>query len=382
MIRSAVAIVGAGPAGAALAALLARKGLSVTLVERAARARRKVCGEYLCPPGVSLLRELKLGRAASGRPVRGMYLGPPQGEPVWAPFPQGAEGQAHARDLFDAGLIEEAEAAGARLLRGRALEKMRFLNGHWILSVGDLELEARFLVGADGRQSFVAREFSQTLPLARRRVALHFFANAPAGDFGEMHILPGGAYLGISPPKAWELNLSLVCDAEEIGAGPGAGKAAAEAILRKSPRLAARFLPLLGPVQVAYPISHRTNAIAGSSWALVGDAAGFLDPLTGEGLYQAILSAQLLAEEFPGALASPLRLARALRSYERQHEAALASKRRIHRLFQLLIRSPRACEWVGDYLRADPARAEAFIGVIGNVLSPREGLAELWRAAG
>jgi len=190
-----------------------------------------------------------------------------------------------------------------------------------------------------------------------------------------MHILKDGSYAGVSPTGAHELNVSLVCDAEKAKRG---ARAAVEALLGQSAYLAGRFLPLPSDtvVSVAFPVSHQVRSLTGPSWALVGDAAGFLDPLTGEGIFQALSSASLLAgrlqEAFDGAS-----LTESLIAYSRDHEGAIGGKAAVNRFFQGLIRYPAACDWVGNRLRASPARADAFIGIIGNVHSPATGFKQM-----
>jgi flavin-dependent dehydrogenase len=374
-----VAIAGGGPSGSLLAQLLARSGRRVLLLEASALDKRKICGEYLCPKGVELLREAGLASLLVGSVVRGMRLFSPKGIAVESRFPGGCTGLALRRDRFDPALLLEATKAGAELRRGNRLEAFHYSGGIWELRAGAETFRSRLLVGADGRHSFVARELGvqEALPKNRRRVALHFFARSEraAPELGEMHILRDGSYAGISPTGPNELNVSLVCDAEK--AKPG-GLAAAEALLELSPYLAGRFLPLLPQTQVtvAYPVSHQVHSIAGPSWALVGDAAGFLDPLTGEGIFQALKSASLLAarvlEAFDGAS-----LTSSLAAYRNDHESAFGGKGAVNRFFQSLIRYPAACDWVGNRLRSSPARADAFIGIVGNVHSPATGIKQI-----
>jgi len=374
-----VAIAGGGPAGAFLALLLTRSGRRVLLLEASDTDKRKICGEYLCPKGVQLLRECGLERLLLGRPVRGMRLFSPKGIAVESRFPGAQAGLAIRRDLLDPALLLAAKEVGAEVKRGVRLESFSYSGGTWQLKAGAEKFQARVLVGADGRHSFVARNLGvqETIPKNRRRVALHFFARTEreAAELGEMHILKDGSYAGISPTGPHELNVSLVCDADK--AKPG-GRAAVEALLSQSAYLAGRFLPLPTDctVSVAYPVSHQVHSRCGPTWALVGDAAGFLDPLTGEGIFQALSSSKLLAtrlrEAFEGSS-----LSECLMAYSHDHDRAFGSKAAMNRFFQGLIRYPKACDWVGNRLRSSPARADAFIGIIGNVHSPARGIKQM-----
>lgn len=368
-----VAISGGGPAGGLLALELARAGKSVLLLEaHGGPPRRKVCGEYLCPRGTELLRRSGLAVLLEGQPIRGMRLFSPGGIAVESRFPMGMEGHSVRRDRLDEILLSLAAEAGARVARGMRLEGISRKRDHWELDAGGQLFRARFLVGADGRQSFVARTLGAHKPQKSKRAALHFFSRSARENagLGEMHILEGGAYVGICPTGRHELNVSVVCEAHLMKNG---ARAALEAVLARSPYLSGRFLPLPAdtPVQAAFPLTHRVRAVGGPGWALVGDAAGFLDPLTGEGLYQALHSAGLLA----GHLRESGERAHLL--YARDHERAFRAKDRVNQVFQRLIRHPLACDWVGARLRASPARADAFIGLVGNVHGPAEAIKQM-----
>jgi len=375
-----VAIVGGGPAGALLARQLAKSRRRVLLLEANETPKRKICGEYLCPKAMELLKELGLAKSIRGRSVKGMRLFSPNGIEVDSLFPGNTCGMAIPRDRLDPMLLDAAREMGAEIKLGSRLEGFAYFGGIWALKCGTETFRARVLIGADGRQSFVARTLGVQIPAKekqKKRVALHFFAHSEkeTAEMGEMHILKDGSYVGISPTGKNELNASLVCDADKAKAG---GEKALHHLMAQSKILRERFLPLPASarVAVAFPITHEVRAFVGPSWALVGDAAGFLDPLTGEGIFQALHSADLLArrliEAFDGAS-----LATCLSSYASDHHEAFRPKKNVNRLFQTLIRHPATCDWVGKRMRANPARANAFIGIIGNVYSPGEGFKQI-----
>lgn len=374
-----VAIAGAGPAGSLLAAKLGKRGLRVVLLEAGTGTKRKVCGEYLCPKGVELLVSGDFGRVLDGRVMRGMKLFSPSGQSVDSRFPHGSIGLATRRDILDPALLDCALGVGVKVRLGTRLEAFSHSGGLWKIQAAGESFSARMLVGADGRQSLVARKLGVTEPVSHKRVALHFFAATASEtpDYGEMHVLRDGSYVGISPTGKRELNVSVVCGAETAKCG---GREAAERILSLSALLKSRFLPLDSDVRVSYPISHRVRSVAGPGWALVGDAAGFLDPLTGEGIYQALRSSTLLDQcLWPAFTSERKSLSGALANYVLEHKRAFAAKSRMNRLFQTLIRYPVACNWVGGALQGNPARANAFIGIVGNVYSPGEGIQRwLW----
>ncbi len=380
-------VVGAGPAGALTAHLLAVRGARVVMLEAAPAIRRKVCGEYLCPKGVELLETLGLGAIAPGRDIVGMRMVSPSGTVVSARFPdRGGRpslgpslGRALDRRVFDGALVDLARSSGARVELGARVTRVARSEDGWVLQTrARAEVRAPLLIGADGRRSVVAKALGLRLPPLHARVALHghFFHPRKNGAFGEMHILDDGSYIGVDPTGEHEVNVSLVCSAErlrELG-GP---MPTLQHHLRRAPDYFARFgpYPAHAALHAVSPISHRVASPIAEGAALVGDAAGFLDPLTGEGIYYALFSAHALATALaPVRSFEPAALQSALRAYARQRRRALASKQRLNRGFQSILRRPAMVERLGGALAHKRARADAFIGTIGNVYGPVTGL--------
>ena len=157
-----VVVVGGGPAGSTCALLLARAGLSVTLVERATFPRRKVCGEYLNSGAVAALERIGVldDVRAKAFALHGVRLIPPRAPAVELPFAHGA--LACARETLDAILLRAAVYAGVTVVHGRVEDVLRDrgrIDGVWVRNdVGTAyEVRARWTVGADGCGSVVAR---------------------------------------------------------------------------------------------------------------------------------------------------------------------------------------------------------------------------------
>lgn len=380
-------VVGGGPAGALTAHLLARRGARVVLLEAADEVRRKVCGEYLCPRGVEILRALGLEAMATGRPIEGMRIVSPNGTVVQARFPAARgrswRGLALDRRVLETALLEEARSSGAEIAMGARVTSARPSRWGWSLTVrsggaAPRTVEGALLIGADGRRSVVAEALGLARARVVDRVALHghFMHREPTSTFGEMHLLAGGSYLGVDPTGEREVNVSLVCDARAVREHGGA-RAAFDHHLRAAPDYHARYgrFPAGAVLKGASPITHDVRSAVARGAALVGDAAGFLDPLTGEGIYQALFGARALADALAGVRSfSHDELAPALRRYARARAGELALKRRLNRSFQWLIERPALIDALARAMAPSARRANAFLGTVGNVYGPVEGL--------
>lgn len=383
---SDILIVGGGPAGALLAHKLASHGLSVVVLERSPQVKRKVCGEYLCPLGVKLLDDEGLTNEIVGEflPLHGMLMVTSSGIEVPTSFPCAKEfhGVSVNREQFDSKFLKRAEKSGAQIQQGVAVTKIFRVGDLWAAETTRGRFIGRILIGADGRSSVVSKSLSNDVEVQGRRVALHAFVESAAlnNRYGEMHLFSSGAYIGLNPTGASEVNFSLVLDNEELRQLGGAFKAMNH-YLERSPNLKARFAPFEneGAILGAYPIQHRTHSIVpAKNVALIGDAAGFIDPLTGEGMYNALLSAQILGDEIISGLGTALLAPPSVFSnYKKKYIRVLRNKMLLNRGFQKIIRYPWVTDLLARFLLTRKHRADAFIGIIGNIYSPLQGLLKL-----
>lgn len=383
----AVIVVGGGPAGSICAALLAEAGVRVVLLERQEVPGEKICGEYLAPRGTRWLANLGLLEAVQRRPHRplhGMLLVSPRGIEVESWFPaEGPAGLSIARAHLDAALLEVAAQRGVDVRMGRRVRSLAVTAaGVSVRAQTATGTEERFtaeaLVGADGRFSIVSRYtgLGSTLS-ADRRAAVHAWMTGVTGcrDRGEMHLFPDGSYVGINPMADGAVNVSCVL---EEGRWKGVaradqGEAWLRAQLQRSANLGPRFraAALRGGVRYLAPLRVQVKSPVADRVVLVGDAAGFVDPLTGEGIQQAIASGALAARVLAAALRAGLPDRRALGAYVQARSRELGSKQRLHRYFQALLRRPSACDRLGRRLRGAPAAADHFISVVGGLRPPR-----------
>lgn len=386
-MKSDVLIFGGGPAGAMSALLLARDGLSVVLCEAHRVLPERVCGMYLCPAGVALLDRHGLReRAGTGaRRLRGMVMVSPGLQRLETFFPPstGAPdyGLALARPELDQTLLDLAREAGAEIRMGtRATAIERSATG-WRATLPEGEiLEARLLIGADGRKSSIARLLGLSLPVRRSRAAIHFDAPArfPIAPLGQMHVFDDGAYVGLNPITADRVNFSIVCDPEALR-----GSSVVALIndhIARSPYLSAMLEPLPADAKpgATFPANACVRGAVAPDAALVGDASGYIDPLTGEGIFAALWTADELARCVHRGWAD---LPAALARYGRARAQRQRAKSVLCELFQGFIRRPWLANSILALLAQQQAVADSFIGIVGNSYPPTEGLLRMARGA-
>lgn len=380
-MKADVLVLGGGPAGGLTALLFARAGHSVVLCESYAALPERVCGMYLCPAGVALLERLGLHDklASDARHLRGMVMVAPNLQRLETFFPQGENlpdhGLALMRPQLDNTLLDLARAAGVQVCMGARPTSIERRSGGWCATLPNGErLEARLLVGADGRKSSTARLLSLTLPVKRSRAAVHIdrptLMSAP--PLGQMHVFDDGAYAGLNPIAPGLMNVSMVCDPEALRAVP-----VVEFInehIARSPHLSALVEPLPADARpgVTFPTNARVRSAATHDAALVGDASGYIDPLTGEGIYAALWTAEALVNSASQGWSD---LPAALARYARHRAQRQRSKAVLCELFQYVIRRPALANSILGLLSRRQAVADSFIGIVGNSYTPARGLA-------
>lgn len=371
-------VIGAGPAGSATAAHLASAGFAVLLLDRARFPRPKPCAEYVSPGAVEALHRLgALQPILDERPapLSGMRVLGPDGVGFTGRFLQGA-GLGLPRERLDLHVAAAAERAGARFLQGITFESLAPAPGGVSVrarSAGrPFSLRARLAIGADGLNSRVAHQVG----LARRgrptRAALVAHASGVLGmsDVGEMHVGLTG-YVGLAPLGGGITNVAVVVDLERDRLEAPVSAAFQEQLAR-FPTLRERLadLEILSPVRAVGPFGRTTRRATAERALLVGDAADFYDPFTGEGVYAALRGAELAAACAVGALRGDRLDAKHLAPYDRMRREAFAAKWTLERIVSWVISRPRALGHVAARLGRQPELADLLVSVTAHVAPP------------
>jgi flavin-dependent dehydrogenase len=393
MTQIPVIVVGAGPAGSVLAGLLAQRGVETLLLDKATFPREKICGDYLSPGTVRLLGQLDLLDlvcSAGARRLWGMTVTSPDGTTFTAEFPSTATNDNGAspfalsipRAILDSLLLQWARCLGVRCVEGFRVTDLIWEN--WrvrgVTGTGPTSLETytgQIIVGADGRDSVVARRLDLYRPhptLRRMALVAYYEGVSELTDHGLISV-GDRSYCILNPIGERLTNASIVVDQRIVQGWKGQLDELFDGALQAFPLAlsALRDTRRRGPVRCLGPLAFRSSRSAKAGALLIGDAAGFYDPFTGEGVGHALYSARLAAHAIGSALdesdggLTETRLAQ----FDCRQRKALKSRERIGAALQTIIRRPHAANAVARLLRRRQPLADLLLGVIGDLLPPR-----------
>jgi flavin-dependent dehydrogenase len=419
MTRDAqVIVVGGGPAGSSTAWQLASRGLDVLVLDRAHFPRDKTCAEYLSPQGsriLDLMGALPAVEAAGAAQLAGMLVRAPSGDVIHGEF-AAAHGFRGFRDRglgirrrsLDAILVDRARERGARVLEGARVVDVLRAEGTRGRAVGvrildadgtTRELRAALVVGADGLRSVVGRRLglARRFPWPRRLAFVAHFKGLPGvGALGEMHVERDG-FVGIADVGHGVTNVAMVAPAGVARRGLAAHGSPTGFMmhwLAQAPQLAPRFAQAerVSPVRATGPFASHSRRSHAPGAALVGDAADFFDPFTGEGIYSGLRGGELLAPyaaeaalALDRAAGADVRAAdRALAEYEAARRREFGGKWWVERLIGLSVSHPMLINRAASALARRRDLADLLVGVAGDFVPPTQVLNAryLWQLFG
>lgn len=396
MSDAQVIVTGGGPAGSSTAYFLARAGLDVLLLDRARFPRDKPCSEYMSPQASRILDAmgaLDAVESSGAAQLTGVRVHAPNGATIHGEF-IGRHGYRGFRDrglavrrtILDAILLDRAREAGVRVEEGvRVTDVVKDASGRVVgvsasrAGCSAESVTAQMVIGADGLRSVIGRRLG-LIRASRwpRRIALvtHYRGVQGARQFGEMHVDREG-YLGIADVGNGLTNVAVVVPVSRAAEVAADRTEFFESWIAERPAIAELFTTAerVDPVRATGPFASAARRAWMPGAALVGDAADFFDPFTGEGIYTALRGGELLAAHVAEAFCETGGEAignRPLRAYDSARRAEFGGKWKVERLVGAAVAFPALINRAANVLSRRRDMADLLIGVVGDFVPARE----------
>jgi menaquinone-9 beta-reductase len=379
-----VVIIGGGPAGASAALFLEKKGYSIALLDQALFPRDKVCGEFISPAADDIFSELGILEAIDSlNPIRlsGVILSAYESSYLQVDYPVSMHGRTMTslsleRSKLDSLMIDHVRNSRIRLLEGFKVTDFLF-DGENVCGVkGYDELKTKFrikskvVIDAGGRNSISLRRLNLRNSFsAKGRIALaaHWEGVKELGSYCHMHISYPG-YTGIAPVGINRANVVLVVDKGSFD-GANVESFFMETVLGN--RLRRRILGAGSPIEkirAVDSLSYSVKKPKCGGLLLVGDATGFMDPFTGEGIYLSLRSSQIAARIVNAAFDRADFSSRQLERYDLMRRKEFREKNILSKALQYLIYKPSFCKHVIEALSNKKELSSLLVGVIGDYI--------------
>lgn len=373
--RFDVIVVGGGPAGAGTAFQLARRGIRSIVLERARFPRAKPCAECISPQASRILMEMGALQAIEHRGawLKGMTVRAPNGVTMTGAYAADHgfrayrdAGLAIRREILDAALVTSARNAGVEVREGvqvtDVIRRGGVVTGVRVLRDGEPgEMSAECVVAADGLRSVIGRRLGLTRVSRwpnRISIVAHYTGVSGVSEYGEMHVERDG-FVGIADVGGGVTTVAAVFPrsrAREIGGDVGGFLAR---WLRSKPHLAHRFAAASrdGDARAVGPFASHASRAWHPGAVLVGDAADFFDPFTGEGIHAALRGGELAADAIA---------AGRLHEYDEARRAEFGGKWKVERMIGTAVAWPAVLDRAVGALAARKELADLLVGVTGD----------------
>lgn len=378
-IYTDVCIIGAGPGGATTAMFLAQHGVESTLVDKARFPRDKVCGDALSGKVVEVIKKLdptildRLQLESHQVGSWGVTFVAPNLTSLRVPFKQGYDksgtppGFISKRVDFDHFLVKEtAKYPQIRLIEDTPIKRFEKQDKGYICYGSEVEIHCKLVIVADGAQSQFAKNIAGI-----KKEPKHYCAgirayykgveDLDADNFIELHflkeLLPG--YFWIFPLPDGMTNVGLGIRSDKVSQQKINLKKKLAEVIEQYPQLKERFThaELVGDIKgFGLPLGSKKRSISGESYMLVGDAASLIDPFTGEGIGNAMMSGMFAADQVTACLQADDYSAAFMQQYDVHVYNRLWSELSLSKRMQQLVKVP----WLFNFVVNKASRNETL----------------------
>ncbi len=378
-------VIGGGPAGCAMALDLNQRGYDVALCDQAKFPRDKVCGEFISPGADPLLEGLGVLasiEANSPKRLKGVAISSYESEELGIDYPPSKKTGLRPSSLsvpryqLDALLLERVRYAGVKVFEQHKVTNFIFDNGcvagvrGWDENKTSYKIRSRVVVDAGGRNAFSLKKFGlkrESRYNCKIAFSSHWQGVRLPEDYCYMHVSRPG-YTGISSLGGGRANVVLVVDRSTLN-GENPEDFYHRVLMNNCRR--SKMLECgerVEPVRSVESLAFAVKPVPCGGLVLVGDAMGFIDPFTGEGIYLSLRSSQIAGEVIHSGFKSSDFSRELLSVYELRRQKEFRGKVLLSRILQGLIYNRIFCDKVMKSLATNPVLAETLVGVIGDIL--------------
>ncbi len=384
-----VIVIGGGPAGCSVALDLSRRGYDVVLCDQAKFPRDKVCGEFISPGADPILEQLGVLssiEALSPKRLKGVAISSYESAELEIDYPVSTETGLSLTSLsvpryqLDALFLKQVQSTGVKVFEQYKVTDFIFNEGYvvgikgWDETKTSFSLNGKLVVDAGGRNAVSLRKFNlKRKPKGNSRIAFsaHWQGVRLPQDYCYMHVSHPG-YTGISSVGNGRANVVLVVADSALDGEKS--EAFYHRMLMKNSR---RTKMLEGgervePVRSVESLAFAVKPVPCGGLVLVGDATGFIDPFTGEGIYLSLRSSQLAGEVIHSGFQNSNFSRNFLSVYDERRKQEFGGKFLLSRILQGLIYNRVLCDRVMKSLSDNQVLAETLVGVIGDILPAKK----------